>query len=133
MLRGNKLKNFSYCTSVSSSSISAIKLKSERIAIVYHHLRFNNDSSITVWPGVRCPVTIAISENNGETWPIQRHIETGEGFCGEQNQINNRRYEYPCIIQTDDEKIHVAYAFGNRKCMKYVSFDENWILNGKIE
>ncbi|WP_020431941.1 exo-alpha-sialidase, partial [Paenibacillus riograndensis] len=68
-----------------NSSISAIKLASGKLAVIYNDLRFNDKPDITVWPFERCPVTVAISEDEGRTWPYRRHVETGEGFSGHKN------------------------------------------------
>ncbi|WMJ85784.1 sialidase family protein [Anaerocolumna sp. MB42-C2] len=115
-----------------NSSISAIKLKSGAIGLVYNPVSFNEDTTRTVWPDQRCPVTLAISEDGGMTWPYRRIVELGEGFCGKWNDINNGRYEYPVMMQDNIGKIHVAYSWGNlkfgkRKCIKYVCVDEKWI------
>lgn len=115
------------CLPNNNSSISAIRLKSGGIGLIYNHLRFNDEDSKTVWPNQRCPVTFAISDDNGKTWPYKRVIEMGEGFTGEWNDINNRRYEYPVMMQGKDGKIHAAYSFGSRRCVKYVCVDEKWI------
>lgn len=119
------------CLPNNNSSISAIKLRSGALALIYNALRFNDDTSKTVWPNQRCPITFAISEDNGKTWPYKRIIEMGEGFVGEYNDINNRRYEYPVMMQGEDGKIHAAYSWGNRRCVKYVCVDEAWIRGEK--
>jgi predicted neuraminidase len=115
-----------------NASISAIRLQSGRIAVVYNHFRANDDKDKTVWPFERCPVAVAVSEDNGETWPIRRIIENGEGYFGYANSSNNRRYEYPVIMQGKDGRIHVAYSYGDRICVKYVTFDEKWIIGDKL-
>ncbi|WP_219218134.1 exo-alpha-sialidase [Paenibacillus sp. S150] len=114
-----------------NSSISAIKLASGKLAIIYNDLRFNDKPDITVWPFERCPVTVAISEDEGRTWPYRRHVETGEGFSGHKNLIRNRRYEYPCIMQAADGSLQAAYSFGNRRTMKFISFTEQWVTGAE--
>ena len=59
-------------------------------------------------------------------------VEHGEGFIGPWNDVNNRRYEYPCLIQGKDGRIHVAYAWGYRKRIKYLCMDEAWIRGEKL-
>jgi predicted neuraminidase len=110
-----------------NSSISAIRMQSGVIGLIYNDLSFNGNEGITIWPQQRCPVTMAISEDEGITWPYRRVIEPGEGFVGPWNDINNRRYEYPVMMQGRDGKIHVAYSWGSRKNIKYVCVDESWI------
>lgn len=115
-----------------NSGISAVKLASGRIAIAYNHASapeaVKNGSA---WPGLRCPVTVALSEDGGETWPLIRHIEQGEGYVGDENRCNNRQYEYPCMIQGRDGMIHLAYAYNNRESIKWVTFSENAVIGEK--
>lgn len=111
-----------------NSSISVIRLKNGHLAAAFNPVHFNNDPEKTVWPAVRCPVAFAVSEDGGETWPYERIAEPGEGFIGAQNEIYNRRYEYPVIMQGRDEMIHAAWSWGDRACIKYVCVDEKWIL-----
>lgn len=115
-----------------NASISAIKLKSGALAIIYNDVSFNEDGSRTVWPDQRCPVAMAISEDGGKTWPWRRIAEHGEGFIGPWNDVNNRRYEYPVMMQSKDGKIHAAYAWGRRVRIKYVCVDEAWIRGAKV-
>lgn len=120
------------CLPNNNSSISAIRLQSGALALAYNAVRFNDIPGKTVWPHQRCPVTLALSEDEGKTWPYRRVIEAGEGFVGEYNDINNRRYEYPVIIQSSDGMIHGAYSWGNRRCIKYFCVDETWIRGKQI-
>lgn len=111
-----------------NASISAIKLQSGNLAVIYNHYTTGGDRSQTVWPYERCPVSIALSCDKGNTWPYRRHLETGEGFFGEANTRSNRKYEYPVIMQGSDGQIHAAYSFGSRLCIKYAALDEQWIM-----
>lgn len=120
------------CLPNNNSSISAVRLQSGSLALIYNAERFNGDVTKTVWPFQRCPVVFAISDDGGKTWPYRRVIEMGEGFVGEYNDINNRRYEYPVMMQSKDGKIHAAYSFGTRRCVKYVCVDEAWIRGKKM-
>ena len=115
-----------------NASISAIKLQSGALAIIYNDVSFNEDGSLTVWPDQRCPVAMAISEDGGKTWPWRRIVEHGEGFIGPWNDVNNRRYEYPVMMQSKDGSIHAAYAWGRRVRIKYVCVDEAWIRGAKV-
>ncbi len=114
-----------------NSSISAIKLQSGSIAIVYNPIGFSYDQNKTLWPQQRCPVEVAISEDDGVTWNYRRTVETGEGFTGRYNDINNRRYEYPVMMQKTDGTICIAYTWGTRKNIKYLEVTEKWIRGEK--
>lgn len=115
-----------------NSSISAIRLQSGAIAMVYNPVRYNDDCTKTVWPQQRCPVEIAISEDEGVTWNYRRVVEHGEGFEGRYNDINNKRYEYPVMMQGKDGSIHVAYSANSRRNIKYVCIDEIWIRGAQV-
>ncbi|WP_242622592.1 sialidase family protein [Lachnoclostridium sp. Marseille-P6806] len=110
-----------------NSSISCTALQSGAIAVIYNHVKFNDDMTRTVWPKQRCPVAAAISDDGGVTWPYRRIIEPGEGFFGPYNDINNRRYEYPAMVQAADGTILTVYSWNNRSNIKFVAVDEKWI------
>ncbi|MBQ7487516.1 MAG: exo-alpha-sialidase [Clostridia bacterium] len=117
-----------------NSSISAIKLQSGRICIAYNPTCTPEPvKGKAAWPGLRCPVAVALSEDGGLTFPVIRWMERGEGFMGEENRTNNRQYEYPYIMQSRNGDIHLAYAAFTRAGVKYVRFTEADVLGGKRE
>ena len=59
-----------------NSSISAVKLQSGRIAVAYNPTHTPAPQpGVAAWPGLRCPVAVALSEDGGLTWPMIRHME----------------------------------------------------------
>ena len=117
-----------------NSSISAIKLQSGRVAIAYNPTCTPEPQpGKAAWPGLRCPVAVALSEDGGLTFPIIRWMERGEGYIGDENKTNNKQYEYPYLMQTKDGMIHLAYAAWTRDAMKYVRFTEEDVLGEKRE
>lgn len=117
-----------------NSSISAIKLQSGRLAITYNPTHTPNPvKDGAAWPGLRCPIAVALSEDGGLTWPLIRHMELGEGFVGKENSTNNRQYEYPFLLQGKDGTIHLAFAYQNRRGIKYMRFTEEDIAGKKRE
>lgn len=117
-----------------NSSISAIKLASGRLAIAYNPTCTPEPQpGKAAWPGLRCPVAVALSEDEGLTFPIIRWMERGEGYIGDENSTNNRQYEYPFIMQTSDGCIHLAYAARTRQGIKYLRFTEMDIIGRKRE
>ncbi len=72
-------------------------------------LAFNNTSE------GRSPLSLALSEDEGASWPFVRDLEAGPG-----------EYSYPAIIQTADGRIHVTYTY-LRTHIKHVSVREEWI------
>ena len=117
-----------------NASISAIKLRSGAIGLIYNDVAFTEEPSApqALWPDQRCPVTLAISEDGGHTWPWRRIVENGEGFVGPWNDINNRRYEYPVMMQAQDGRILTAWSWGSRKQIKYVELTEEWIRGSRL-
>lgn len=111
-----------------NASIRALQLHSGRIAIIYNQFQANDDPELTVWPRQRYPVTIALSEDGGVTWPYRRHIEAGDGFSGDNSDALNRKYEYPWLIQSKDGFLHASYAYGNRLGIKHVIVSEAWVM-----
>lgn len=117
-----------------NSSISALKLRSGRIAIAYNPTqRPGTQPGVAVWPGLRCPVAVALSEDGGHTFPLIRYLELGEGFVGAENRGNNRQYEYPCLIQSRDGALHLAFSYQNRRGIKWISFREEDVIGAKRE
>lgn len=117
-----------------NSSIAAIKLQSGRIAIAYNPTHAPNANPDTcAWPGLRCPVAVALSEDGGETFPMIRLMEQGEGYVGPENSTNNMTYEYPTIMQGRDGRLHIAYAYRNRSGVKWMSFTEADVMGKKRE
>ena len=80
------------------------------------------------WGTPRAPLSVAVSEDGGRTWPYIRDLEVGDGFCLTNNskEAKNREYSYPSIRQTPDGRIHIAYTY-YRQRIKYVRVDETWV------
>ena len=117
-----------------NSSISALRLQSGRVAIAYNPTCTPDPKpGKAAWPGLRCPVAVALSEDAGLTFPIVRWMERGEGFMGEENRTNNKQYEYPYLMQSRDGMLHLAYAAFTRLGVKYVRFSEQDVLGKKRE
>lgn len=80
------------------------------------------------WGTPRAPMTVAISEDGGKTWPYKRNLEVGDGYCMSNNSEKqlNREFSYPSIKQGADGAIHIAYTY-YRQYIKYVRIEEDWI------
>ena len=111
-----------------NASIQARKLHSGALALVFNQFSAQEkDPDGTFWPRRRWPLTVALSEDEGVTWPVMRHLDTGDDFCGTANVALNRRLSYPCLIQAHTGELHVAYSYRDRQCIKYIRFTEAWI------
>jgi predicted neuraminidase len=115
-----------------NSSIQVTKLANGHLV-----LAFNNVSSVVVkgkpQAGPRKPLSVALSEDGGETWRWVRDLETGLPAARQlpadpigKDQPGREEYSYPSIVQTPDGKINVAYTY-RRFTIKTVRFDEGWI------
>ncbi len=80
-----------------------------------------------VWGVPRAPMSLMISADNGETFPVRHDLETGDGYCLSNNSKDgvNREYSYPSILPGADGRLHIAYTY-HRRCIKYVCLDSGF-------
>ncbi len=81
------------------------------------------------WGAPRAPMTLAISKDGGRSWPWQRNLDEGDGYCMTNNsqQKLNREFSYPSIRQGVNGELHIAYTYF-RQAIKYVCVSEEWVL-----
>jgi predicted neuraminidase len=91
-----------------NSAVDMIKLKNGHLMLIYNH-------SMTV----RTPLSVAISDDNGKTWPFRRDLAT------EYNA-----FAYPYFFQAADGRIQAVYTSDQRKVINHVIFDEAWVREG---
>jgi predicted neuraminidase len=79
------------------------------------------------WGAPRAPMTLAISNDGGVSWPVRRNIEIGDGYCLSNNSRDglNREFSYPTITATGD-RLHVAFT-RFRQAIEYVELTSDWI------
>jgi predicted neuraminidase len=110
------------------ASVQAFRLHNGHLVVA-----FDNSSKIHS-DGLRKPLSVALSLDDGKTWPYVRDIETGRPGYGLAQQTpresGREEYSYPSIIQTRDGEILVAFTY-QRQTIKVVSFREDWIRQGK--
>lgn len=70
----------------------------------------------------RNSLAVSISEDEGRTWPITRHLEKHE----------DGSYHYPAVIQGADGTLHFIYSYFVKggKSMKHVATNEAWVRQG---
>lgn len=80
------------------------------------------------WGAPRAPLTLALSEDDGLSWPWQRHLEEGDGHCLSNNseQRLNREYSYPSLRQTADGALHLAYTVF-RQHIRHARVMPDWV------
>lgn len=64
----------------------------------------------------RRPLSVALSADDGRTWPYRRVLADGEST-----------YSYPAVAQAPDGMIHVAYSHG-REHIEHASFNLAWVV-----
>jgi len=87
-----------------NAGIDMIRLKTGELA-----LAFNNSGE------KRHPLSIAVSKDNGKSWPIIKDIETEDS-----------EFSYPSLAQASDGKIWLTYTW-KRKAIGYAVFDQEWV------
>lgn len=88
------------------AAIDTVRLDDGRIVLAW-----NNNSR------ERNPLTLAMSEDEGETWKYVRDIVTGEG-----------EFHYPAIIQSRDGLLHLSFT-NNRRTIDHIVLDPEWIIS----
>jgi len=86
------------------SASALIKLCDNSLVLAY------NDSHVG-----RAPLNIALSEDEGVTWPYIKSIEPSEGV-----------FAYPYLIQTSDGMIHLVYTWYYLK-IAHIVFNKEWL------
>jgi len=94
---------------------------------------FSEDDGVqrAFWGTPRSPMTLAISEDSGRSWPIRRNLDVGDGYCLSNNSRDglNREYSYPSIHQGPDGALNIAYTYF-RQAIKFVRVDPQWAYDG---
>ncbi len=86
------------------AALDTVRLADGRIVMAW-----NSD------PERRNPLSLALSEDEGETWPYVRHLVTGEG-----------QFHYPAIMQSRDGLLHVTFT-NNRRTIDHIVLTPEWI------
>jgi predicted neuraminidase len=84
-----------------NSGIDAVTLEDGRYLLVYNHLTSGRNN-----------LNVAVSDD-GIEWEAAVLLE---------NDIEDKEYSYPAVIQSDDSMIHITYTW-NRKLIKHVVID----------
>lgn len=75
------------------------------------------DGRCAVWGIPRAPMSLAVSSDLGQSWPLRLDIELGDGFCLTNNSQEklNREFSYPSILQARDGSVHIAFTYFRQK------------------
>lgn len=117
-----------------NSSFQVIRLRSGSLALVYNNVTMERDQFR--WVGeegsprkkpLRTPLTLAISEDEGKSWPFVKNLQTADLEYKEKPV----GYSYPSIVQSRDGALHIAFSY-LRKTIKYVRVSEAWVKEGHV-
>lgn len=129
-----------------NSSVQAVRLADGRIAMVgnpisaaqsdarraslYDEIEGEAEVSVVtegpkaIWGVPRAPMTLAISSDNGVTFPLRIDLDQGSGHALSNNSAAgvNRELSYPSILQDGAGRLHIAYTY-HRRAIRYVRID----------
>lgn len=112
-----------------NSALHQISLADGRLVVVFNDATLERDQFRFVPSGdgwrkkaVRTPLTLAMSEDGGRTWPHQRNLQMADV----EYKDRPVGYSYPALIQTADSSLHVAFSY-LRKAIKHVRLTPDWI------
>jgi predicted neuraminidase len=94
------------------SSVEVVRLRNGHWIMVYNDLERNRYSLVA-----------AISDDEGKTWPVRRHLE------GRPDVQTPDQYHYPSVMQARDDSIQVTYSYFTAagKSIKHARFNEDWV------
>lgn len=90
------------------AAVDMVKLRDGRVVLAF-------DKSMTR----RTPLTLALSEDEGRTWPYKRDLITERG-----------EFSYPAIIQDSHGLLHVTYTH-DRDWIGHFCLSPDWIKGGE--
>lgn len=133
-----------------NSSISAIRLADGRVAIacnpvnaalhpearrasLYDEIGDDDRPNATggaepVWGVPRAPMTIALSSDDGVTFPRRILVEGGPGSCLSNNSVDgsNQEMSYPSLSEGVGGTLDLAYTY-HRRAIKHVRLSPAWL------
>lgn len=115
------------CLPNNNASIQAVRLEDGHLVMA-----FNNTQATTSRGEPRSAsrgiLSVALSVDNGRTWPWVRDVQSGP-TPPEFRPGEDLEYSYPSIIQSPNGTLHMSFTF-RRETIKYLSFSEDWIKGG---
>jgi predicted neuraminidase len=118
-----------------NASVQISRLRNGHIVMAFDNSSVNR-SGPKPTGGLRKPLSLALSEDNGNTWSYVRDVETGRPGYGQAERDaktpGREEYSYPSVMQRSDGSIMVAYTY-RRETIKIAVVDESWIHQGKSE
>mmetsp|Transcript_12181 Transcript_12181/g.23158 ORF Transcript_12181/g.23158 Transcript_12181/m.23158 type:complete len:472 (-) Transcript_12181:92-1507(-) len=101
-----------------NSGIDAVKLSDGRLLTSFNDMWDTDEELAKTCPRFRCRLSVAISNDDGESWSRVVVLADGEGATLE--------HSYPAMIQAVDGNVHITYT-DNRKTIRHVVLDPSHI------
>jgi len=117
-----------------NSSIQALRLCSGRLAMIFNRFALQDPDDAqhhwgeALWPRTRWPLSLAISDDDGDSWGWIRDLDHGLGFAGDQNWMLNGQLAYPSLLEGRPGELHLAYSWGGRQAIRYMCIDEQQVI-----
>jgi predicted neuraminidase len=73
------------------------------------------------WGAPRAPMTLALSADDGRTWPVRWVLAEGDGYALSNNSRDgvNRELSYPSVVPAGDGGLEVAFTH-HRRAIRHV-------------
>lgn len=143
-----------------NSSVQARRLAGGDIALVYNHISAAHSSDrrlslydeiegetetpmppeivagdprrAAIWGVPRAPLSLSVSRDGGRRFEKVVDLDTGSGSCLSNNsqEMRNREFSYPSIIEGPDGALHVAYTV-YRRAIKHVRLDPDFLVRNR--
>ena len=117
-----------------NSSIQALRLQSGRLAMIFNRFNLQTEPASeqawgeAFWPRTRWPLSVALSDDDGDTWPWVRDVDHGDSFAGDANWFLNGQLAYPSILEGLPGELHIVYSWAGRRAIRYLCLQEEQIL-----
>ena len=115
-----------------NASVQVFRLQNGHLVIAFDNSAIDRFSP-KLTGGLRKPLSLALSEDEGRSWKYVRDLETGRPGYGQAERDaktpGREEYSYPSVLQRADGKIMVAYTY-RRQTIKVVVLTEDWIKSG---
>jgi len=116
-----------------NSSTQLVKLPNGELALIFNNSTMERDQFRWVQrkgefrkKPLRTPLTLAVSEDEGRTWPYVRNVQMAD-LEYKDSEVG---YSYPSIISTRDNHIHLAFSY-LRKGIKHIRMSSDWVKEGQ--
>ena len=80
------------------------------------------------WPYTRWPLSVALSNDDGDTWPWVRDHDHGDDFADDANWFLNCQLAYPSILEGLPGELHITYYWAGLQAIRYLCLREEQIL-----